>query len=189
MPVDDLRFDCFTKTLATPNTRRGVLGGLAAALIGLAGLRGADAAACRQAGASCNQHADCCTGQCGPKDTRGRRTCACARGEKYCNGRCIPEEACCSDRDCGDNHSCLNGGCFRSDGTCYLGCGGCVSTVTIEGDVACSGIYINGPDGTCYSTDDCPIGAVCAGDIDSGYDYSYCFFPCEITAGEVSVAC
>jgi hypothetical protein len=57
--------------------RRRVLGGFAAGAMALLGFRAADAASCRAAGITCTANSQCCAGLCGPKDARGRRTCAC----------------------------------------------------------------------------------------------------------------
>ena len=53
------------------------LGGLVAGIAATLGVRSADAAICRAGGVTCTQNAHCCSGICGPKDARGRRTCAC----------------------------------------------------------------------------------------------------------------
>jgi hypothetical protein len=188
--LDDHRFDRLTRTLAEPNTRRRFAAGMAAAALALIGVKQSGAASCRNSGVSCNKNADCCGGYCGPKDSRGRRICGCGPGQQLCNGICIPDWTCCGDADCSENHSCLNGGCFRNDGNCDIGCNACVSEITTEENVACSGLYIQGGNySECESTDDCPLGYVCGGDVDNGNGGSYCFPPCEFTIGEVSIAC
>jgi hypothetical protein len=75
--MDGQRFDEWARAFAVPGTRRRLLGGLAAGALGLVGLGRAEAATCRDPGRLCREHANCCSGLCGPKDVTGRRTCHC----------------------------------------------------------------------------------------------------------------
>jgi hypothetical protein len=75
--MEDTSFDLFAKDVAS--SRRKLLRGFAAALGGGAlaarGLGQADAAACRNIGATCREHANCCSGFCDQPDRTGRRRC------------------------------------------------------------------------------------------------------------------
>src|SRR5689334_14412758 len=79
--MDDLRFDCFVQSLAQSGSRRRLLTTCAAAALSLAGFKRASAVACRPAGAVCREHANCCSRECGAKNARGRRLCACRGGD------------------------------------------------------------------------------------------------------------
>jgi hypothetical protein len=90
--VDGQRFDELTRLFAESRTRRSVLRGmfgLAGAAAGALGVRGADAASCRDLGDICRKPGDCCTGACGPKDAAGRQRCVCPPGLEECGGACI----------------------------------------------------------------------------------------------------
>jgi hypothetical protein len=76
-PVDSARFDALVKTVASSSSRRRVLAGLAGSALGLFGLRSGDARTCTAVGTICREHANCCSGLCGPKDAIGRRRCQC----------------------------------------------------------------------------------------------------------------
>src|SRR5688572_22079944 len=87
--MEGQRFDEIARTFAKSSSRREALRrfGAVAAGAGLALLgRGrTEAAACRGEGAVCREHANCCSGTCGPKNQTGRRTCICDAGETLCN--------------------------------------------------------------------------------------------------------
>jgi hypothetical protein len=97
--VDQTRFDAFTRTLATTETRRRVLGGLTAGAMALVGKRAAEAATCRETGVTCTRDAQCCDGFCGERDGRGRRRCACPPNTIPC------PDGCC--QTCGTGAPCL----------------------------------------------------------------------------------
>src|SRR5215208_3192135 len=100
--MDGPRFDLLTKQLIASGSRRGLLKGLAAAAVASVLGRtefGADAAACRAPGRTCAEHANCCSGLCGPKDATLRRRCRCASpADCPAPGRC--GEAVCADGVC-----------------------------------------------------------------------------------------
>ena len=79
--MDDKTFDRLVRALALPGSRRRLLAGFAAGALGLAGFERAVAATCRPAGSGCREHANCCSRECGAKDAKGRRQCACRGGE------------------------------------------------------------------------------------------------------------
>lgn len=128
--ADGSRFDALTKSLSVPGTRRRLIGALAAGMLGMVGLRRSDAAACRPVGTICREHANCCSGLCGPNDATGRRRCACRA-----DGDCPPPAVChavaCQNGDCAvsivaDGTPCsLRGG---GQGTCKGGA--CVAPTT-----------------------------------------------------------
>jgi hypothetical protein len=97
--VDGSRFDAFARSLAVTGTRRGVLAGLGASVLGLFVRDTADARTCSADGSVCREHANCCTGYCGPKDRTGRRRCACQAADD-----CPVPDAChtaiCADGRC-----------------------------------------------------------------------------------------
>jgi hypothetical protein len=97
-PMDGSRFDALTKSLTEPGTRRRLLAGVVATVLGAVGLRGAGAAACRPPGSVCRENANCCSAICKPKDRTGRRRCACSPPSLDCDGQCLcgcfPGETC-----------------------------------------------------------------------------------------------
>jgi hypothetical protein len=185
--MDGHRFDEWARTLAASGSRRRLLGGFAAAALGLAGVRTGQAA-CRAPGNICRENANCCSGLCGPKDRTGRRRCHC-RTEADCpapSNQC--RAATCDDGICGeeilDETTCalpggsgfcrggtcqdLSGGCTSALGTCSVNnqvpCGpGCVCDHTIDGPFSCNEFSFSCTPGQepCDSTADCPDGFVC----------------------------
>lgn len=77
--MDGTRFDTLARQIATRGSRRRLLGGLLAGAFSLHASEQVDAVTCRSTGDICREHANCCSGTCGPKDSRGRRTCQCDR--------------------------------------------------------------------------------------------------------------
>jgi hypothetical protein len=75
--MDSARFDALAKSLVASASRRRLLSGLAAGLLGMAGGQGADARVCGMPGNICREHADCCSGLCGARDLTRRRRCQC----------------------------------------------------------------------------------------------------------------
>lgn len=96
--MDDKRFNELVKALASGQSRRGVVKGLAAGLVGgavgLVRRGGADAArSSRGAGRTCREDANCGVyGHCIPDPITGRKRCVCvnpvcqSRCEDYCYG-------------------------------------------------------------------------------------------------------
>jgi hypothetical protein len=80
----------------------------------------ADPANCGGCGKSCGQGQGCADGTCN----------GCSDGQKACDGRCIPANACCRDSDCAGGKRCqTNGTCAcpnnmkDCNGTCRVCCG------------------------------------------------------------------
>jgi hypothetical protein len=108
--MNEQRFDALARTLAS-TTRRGAVGLLAGATLGLLGrdLVGAKHTGCRHHGARCKHHRQCCSGKCSRK---GRCTCPPE------TTKCGPT-ACCRTADetcCGD--TCASGSLTPEGGTC-----------------------------------------------------------------------
>lgn len=103
--MDSHRFDALTRLVAM-STRRGLLRRCAGAVSGivLAGtiVDRTAAATCRGLDAVCREHANCCSGLCGPKNRSGRRVCACPSEAEVCGDDCLPAGSFDADRDnCG----------------------------------------------------------------------------------------
>lgn len=116
--MDGDRFDDFVRGIATPQTRRRLLGGFAGVFLGAFGLGESGLAAkFRGPGETCRGDGDCIAGARCLKDRRGRLYCTCNKGTKACGVTCIPETACCRDADCASlNDACTAGVCVA--GTC-----------------------------------------------------------------------
>jgi hypothetical protein len=157
--LDDLRFDRLAKNLANQPSRRSFLKGLGKAAIAAVGIGGpvganvwprtGDAASCRAPAQSCTSNGDCCSGICGPKDSRGRRTCLCSdssdckRTHEFCMTAVCTEAGICGiapdfGRPCDDGNLCTSNTVCQPDGTC----GGGTSRV-------------------CSPLDDCHIAGIC----------------------------
>src|SRR5690606_31859112 len=94
-------FDILTKTLAASPSRRSLLKGLGLALgIGALRLGESEAATCRASGQTCSSGTQCCTGQCGDPDRRGRRVCACPPNTLTCGHECCGERHICAGNTC-----------------------------------------------------------------------------------------
>lgn len=124
--MDTTTFDRLTRRLAGRPSRRGVVRGLTAALLGAgivaAGPRQDAAAACVQPGSDrrCNDNNDCC----GDNATCRNRRCECKRGFRVCRqdgkDRCV-------DRRNDPNHCGRCGKRCKSGQRCADGrCGNCV---------------------------------------------------------------
>ncbi|HEY7030988.1 MAG TPA: hypothetical protein VH482_06670 [Thermomicrobiales bacterium] len=182
--MDGSRFDALAKALAASGSRRGVVAGLAAGALGLVGVGRAEAVACRMPGGLCREHADCCSGLCGPKDATGRRRCACRAV-----GDCPPPAVCRAV-------ACQGGACVGSvlpDGTACTASGGTAGTcragacvlptgAACVADAQCqSGDCINGACGSF-----CPagsrLGAICG----AGFGFAC---QCRATAEGQQLAC
>jgi hypothetical protein len=85
--VDRDHFDKLARALASPTSRRSAIALAGRSVVAAFGLRAAasltarpesvEAAACRANAVTCSQNSQCCSGTCGPKDARGRRSCTC----------------------------------------------------------------------------------------------------------------
>lgn len=75
--MDGTRFDALTKVLSAQKSRRAFLATVAASLLGLNRHDPAGARSCTNPGAVCREHANCCSGLCGPRDATGRHRCLC----------------------------------------------------------------------------------------------------------------
>jgi hypothetical protein len=201
--MDGIRFDGLTRALAADQSRRRLLGGLAAGVLGLAIGRRADAATCRAPGVSCNQDANCCFGICGPKDARGRRVCEC----EYDDDCPRFGESCNADIACIDG-ACVSLGevsCPVLGDLCVDGACTCNEDIAPEkpwcGDDSCCRCVPGQPEGalclnyavectsgwcndfvTCEGgQEECPEGFVCYYEDcgDAGYRH-LCFPPCGV---------
>ncbi|MDQ3779874.1 MAG: hypothetical protein M3354_04905 [Chloroflexota bacterium] len=170
--MDDSRFDNLVKALTSESrSRRGVLRGLAAGLLGI-GLStlgsGARAAACKQNGRRCRNGNQCCSGLCtGKKD---RKKCRRAPGQGTCTiakDTCtIGGQAAACDPGLTGACSCFrrpNGAAFCADTTTFdcLPCAECPAGTTC----------VRARNGICVS---CPVG--------SGATDTICVRPCEVIA-------
>jgi hypothetical protein len=151
--VDGSRFDGIARALAASGSRRRVLAGLAAGVLGIAGRNRAEAVACRTPGELCRGNPDCCSRACAT-DAAGRRVCQC-RTQADCPSpanKCLA--AACDDGACGTTPGVV---CAALDqchvpGTCNPATGVCSNPTAPDG-TACA--PIGGGSGTCR-------GGICA---------------------------
>lgn len=132
--MDSDRFDAITQRLANATSRRGAFRALVAAAAAAVGARvGLDAEAAKNKKDKKGKDNDRCVdlgGKCGGKPKKGKKPpkccgdgqckggrCACPSGKKECNGKCIKNNACCTNKDCGPCQSC------KKNGTCSANCG------------------------------------------------------------------
>lgn len=131
-PMDDGRFDAWTKTLtAEASSRRtalwSLLGAACASLFAPSRVRGRRAG-CAAGGESCDFGGLCCSGVCATDGTcchgsspfgarcrrdrqccSGRcagRRCRCRRDQRRCRGVCLGPGQCCSGAECGEGETC-----------------------------------------------------------------------------------
>jgi hypothetical protein len=89
--VDGRGFDTFTRQFSVSRSRRGLLGSGVGVVLALIGNGTGHARTCGSPGQVCREHANCCSGSCGPKDRSGRRRCVCGStsdcpgGSDVCN--------------------------------------------------------------------------------------------------------
>jgi hypothetical protein len=103
-------FDRLAKRIAGAKSRRELLVGLAKGLAAIVGVgrpvstvlwpHSGDAASCRAGGVSCAADGQCCSGECGEPNPRGRRTCTCTGEQVMCGLRCCDEGMDCVDGEC-----------------------------------------------------------------------------------------
>jgi hypothetical protein len=135
--VDRNQFDNLARAMAKPASRRGAIAfagrtiaaafGLGAAMSPWTGPESGDAAGCRAQGVTCTSNAHCCSGSCGPKDGRGRRTCQCGGNETFCGGACLDPDVLLADpENCGEcGQVCPSspaGGAVCREGVCGIDC-------------------------------------------------------------------
>lgn len=183
--MDGNRFDALARSFASSQTRRGLLGGSAGALLAaVAPGRWGVAAGRRLPGQICRTSGDCASGICGPKDNTGRRRCSCGAASD-CP---VPSNAClaatcvsgvcqtaprtgeaCDDRNaCTTNSTCdAQGGCVgtpvvctaldqcHDDGVCDPSTGACSNPPKSNG-TPCN-------DGDACSEGDTCLNGVCQG--------------------------
>jgi hypothetical protein len=107
--MDPTRFDCLTRSVTNPVSRRAVLGGLLVATLGLLGR--SDAGAKKRKGKKSKGK--------GKKTRTAATTAGCPAGQKPCGGGCIPSNQCCTNGDCGANAPrCCQGTCLRPTECC-----------------------------------------------------------------------
>ena len=165
--MDDARFDALTKALAVGAPRRRVLkgigGGIAAAIAGMAGRSEAAAARCRPGKKKCRGRCIPLSRCCGNRD--------CAAGEICAKGRCVTGRGTCAV----GADSCANAGnpfCQDASGEHT-----CICLSRLEGGTRC-GVYGNASTCDQCTTDaDCidlgfPPGSSCTQD--SGIDCPVC---------------
>jgi hypothetical protein len=168
--MDGRDFDALTRSLSGSGSRRRMVAGLAAGVLGLVGLRSAEAASCRAAGNICRENANCCSGLCGPKDRSGRRRCHC-QSLADCPAPDQCRAATCDDGICGEEIL-VGQDCTADACTCTAGgsCGGasfalcgnsgtvCRCYTTMEDGLACGRADVGCP-GSCSSSLACGPGA------------------------------
>lgn len=192
--MNDESFDALAKELAGTGTRRSLLrtlgrsAFLAVAVGGPIGTtlrsRSSGAATCRAGGEICREHANCCSGTCGPKDSVGRRRCTCGANLTACGTQCCSAgQIClngscrqptptatttpappivCGDTTCATGEACADGRCFLTNPNC-AGCSNCWAPTITGGDARfctpCDDICA-GQD--CTTTSQCGAGEFCA---------------------------
>jgi hypothetical protein len=167
--MDGQRFDRLTRMIAS---RRGVVRGLAAVVIGGSALGVADADAristCRRGRQTCQRDNQCCSGQCRrgiEVQLKDRNRCACEDGWHFCGHACIDplndEHNCgvCGAR-CPAGSTCCGGECVdlrdneRHCGACGNDCASNIECVAGVCDDPCTGttgkVYIDN-DGNIYT--------------------------------------
>jgi hypothetical protein len=181
--MDGRIFDDLARSLAERRSRRSVLKGLAAAatgaLLDVVRREDAGARACRDAGETCTGDAQCCTGICGPKDSRGRRQCACPANLLECRRDCIDPAT--DEKNCGGcgiscprGSTCESGVCSCVPETCASlgagcgtfddGCGRTIQCTSCPSGQVCDGTACKTTNGgSCASGSDCASGVCAAG--------------------------
>jgi hypothetical protein len=186
--VDAPRFDAFARSLVSPASRRRLIGGLAAGALGLFGRGGAQARICSAPGTICREHANCCSGLCGPKDRTGRRRCTACQSAGECPQPAeLCEVATCTGGVCGirPGHD-ENAGCFRicpaHDTPCQAGCGTACDCIRSSDGVTTICVDIDTFIGTCATNADCPDGVYCSPYHGDGQLRRLCVRPCPCPA-------
>lgn len=185
--MDDIRFDRFVQSLAATGSRRRLLAGVAAGVLGLAGLDRAGARTCSAPGSVCREHATCCSGVCGPKDRSGRRRCQCqspadCRQPDQCHAATCIDGACgeviLTGQTCDDRNVCTTGTVCQANGACGGGSPiPCTSqdqchTAVCDPVRGCVQTPLTGP--TCDDGDACTQTATCQNGVCVGSDPVVC---------------
>jgi hypothetical protein len=165
--MDDSRFDALTRTLAIGAPRRGVIkgigGGVAVAVAGIAGRPEAAAAKCRRGKKPCRGKCIAKSRCCGNKD--------CATGEGCAKGKCVTRQGTCAT----GADSCANTGnpfCLDASGDST-----CICLSRREGGTRCGVFGAASACDQCSTDDDCfdlgfPPGSSCTEDF--GVDCPIC---------------
>jgi hypothetical protein len=172
--VDADRFDAIARAVAASGSRRRLLVGALAGVLGIAGRGHAEAVVCRTPGQLCRENANCCSRLCG-KDATGRRVCRCQSAADCPTPRGGCQQATCEAGVCltgpvvctAPGDACVNGGC-----TCTVGgvCGSfqpcansnCICGTATEGGPVClveNAVCEILP--ACSSSAECAQGSVC----------------------------
>jgi hypothetical protein len=188
--VDGSRFDTFTRSLATRQSRRVAVrtlltgaGGAALAIFGIGD--GASAEGCKQSGKACSKGNQCCSGNCAPPT--GKKSvaksssiccpvgqvqqadgtcgcpvsgCICPSGYIDCGQGCIPGN-CCTNIGCNDSITCTIDQCVNNV---------CVNTAQICPPTSCQNGFCHLEAGRCVYLE---IG----GNGDNGLCHSGEFYP------------
>lgn len=173
--MDDRRFDSLARSLAAPQTRRALIGALAAFGAGVLGSRAAVAQVtqvqcgnkiCASNPGVCNPGCVCCVypngnSRCRPPGTCAPGTAVCPPGQVLDpSGVCVTPTTTTTPAPCGPGYDLVNGTCFRIpiDFNCGASC-------YAFGSAYSSPNYLCGnSDGqVCSSDAQCPAGQACNG--------------------------
>jgi hypothetical protein len=165
--MDSNRFDALSRTFAASSTRRGILAGIGAALLGA---RGALAQATCPPGQTRNRKGECscpagtdacpdgcfdlkrdpancgrCGNDCPPNAVCVKGECRCGAGTEACAGACVdplsyetdPINCGACGATCPSGYRC-EGGICQPGGVCFdAGCGGCLGCATSTAGLVC----------------------------------------------------
>ena len=158
--MDPRRFDSLARSVATPRTRRGILGGIAALAAGLAGAR--------SAGAEVSQ-AFCGNVKCAGNAGVCKAGCVCCTWSNG-NSRCMPPSKCSGTIECPNAADLCGGVCCTADQFCEANsCVACLSNgVDCASDFECCSGTCDIYTGVCApcpnAADPCGVAGTCCTD-------------------------
>ena len=196
------RFDALTARLAGTLSRRRTVGLLAA--LGIAGAGAANDADAKKKKKKkckgCTECQACKKGKCKPKPEGSACIgglcngggCACFNGFKACQGRCIPDDQCCTSADCGSGGTCQSGTCICGGGSKRCG-NQCIPAANCCGDSDCTGgrTCLSGSCAFTCPTGDCPASCACWGALPNNVDVCAQIVPdpCSRSACDANGGC